>query len=373
MIYVPNDCMASVKIAFLGDISLNDDYNLLYKAKEKPFEAVSGLLNECDLVIGNLECLARSEQGENLLKSPRLKTDLDTLNYLKDIKLGLACLANNHVYDNLEEGFIKTCEFLEKNGIQRMGASITGDEREPYIFEKNGVRVGVLNYVTSDTNPNLPADAKVKPNWFELGKVINDIHKLRSKVNHIVVFPHWGGKMEGSMLPDRDLIPLAHKLIDEGADLIIGHHSHTLQPYEIYKGKHIYYSIGNFSFSGINHEDKPEKSFTINKRGRSSVILLVKLSPLSYNVLPHKIVNENLHVKLIGPLSCTELTAINSVRALLNKDLLWLLFLFYEKIIYPIIRYLFHYDSNFVRQLVQLKPISMLKHLRKITKLKSTM
>ncbi len=57
---------------------------------------------------------------------------------------------------------------------------------------------------------------------------------MRNKVDYIIVYPHWGGKMEGALLPDKELIPIAHKIIDAGADIIIGHHSHTIQPYEIY-------------------------------------------------------------------------------------------------------------------------------------------
>ena len=84
-------------ISFLGDISLNNGYNNLYSERKKPFKKVYNILNDSELVIGNLECLAKSEQGENLLKKPRLHTNLETLNYLKQINLNLALLANNQV------------------------------------------------------------------------------------------------------------------------------------------------------------------------------------------------------------------------------------------------------------------------------------
>ena len=59
---------------------------------------------------------------------------------------------------------------------------------------------------------------------------------------------HWGGRVEGGLYPDINQPGIAKKLIDGGADMIVGHHSHTLQPYEIYKNKYIFYSIGNFCF-----------------------------------------------------------------------------------------------------------------------------
>ena len=157
---------SSILLSFLGYISLNDGYNVLYERGEKPFKQIESILNKSDLVLDNLECLAESKQGENLIKKPRLKTKLETLNYLKDINLGLACLANNHCYDNLEEGFNNIISFLSENCINCIGASISGNENEPYIYKKNGIKIAILNYVNKDTNPNLPKDAKVNPNGF---------------------------------------------------------------------------------------------------------------------------------------------------------------------------------------------------------------
>ena len=107
----------------------------------------------------------------------------------------------------------------------------------------------MLNYVTKDTNPNLPIDADVYLNWFKEESVIEDIKKYKKKCNYVFLLLHWGGNMEGAMLPDFNQKEIAHKLIDAGADLIIGNHSHTIQPYEIYNGKYIFYSLGNFCFS----------------------------------------------------------------------------------------------------------------------------
>ena len=115
-------------ITFLGDISLNDKYNYLYKNGEKPFESLKDILFGSDFVVGNLECLAKGDKGENLLKRPRLKTNLETLNYLKDLNLGLALLAHNHTYDNLEDGFLKTINFLKGNSIAYIGAGLSQAE-----------------------------------------------------------------------------------------------------------------------------------------------------------------------------------------------------------------------------------------------------
>ncbi len=97
-----------MKIAFLGDIALNDDYNILYHEDKKPFKEIGKFLSQHQYVVGNLECLSEGSYGENLLKKPRLKTKPETLNYLLDIGINVAQLAHNHVYDNLKDGFDRT-------------------------------------------------------------------------------------------------------------------------------------------------------------------------------------------------------------------------------------------------------------------------
>ncbi len=353
-----------ISLSFLGDISLNDDYNVLYERGEKPFKQIGSILNKSDLVVGNLECLAESKQGENLLKKPRLKTKLETLNYLKDINLGLACLANNHCYDNLEEGFNNTVSFLSENGINYIGASVSGNENEPYIYKKNGIKIAILNYVTKDTNPNLPKDAKVNPNWFYLKKVEEDIAKLKNKVNYVIVYPHWGGKMEGAKLPDRELIPIAHKIIDAGADLIIGHHSHTLHPYEIYKGKYIFYSLGNFCFSDIQINGKIIEFD--KKRSSQSIIVNIECNS-RYLYVYYIIINQKSHYLTID--NHERLLYDDRMRIfipLLHINTLWFLYLFYEKQLYPIIRYFFSNNRNPFRRLKTLNIISIKKKIKTI-------
>ena len=70
------------------------------------------------------------------------------------------------------------------------------------IYIKNGIKIAILNYVIKDTNPKLPKDAKVNPNWFYLKKVEEDISKLKNKMDYIILDPHWGGKIQGAKLPD---------------------------------------------------------------------------------------------------------------------------------------------------------------------------
>ena len=352
----------SVKIAFLGDVSLNDEYNKLYENKEKPFKSVKSVLFGCDFVVGNIECLSESIQGENLLKKPRLKAKLETLNYLKDINLGLACLSNNHVYDNLEDGFQKTTRFLNESGISYMGASMVGDESEPYIYEKNGIQIAILNYLTHDTNPNIPLGAAVKPNWFSLDKAIKDIKNVRKRVQFVVVYPHWGGTMEGSLLPDLLQIPLAHALVDAGADIIIGHHSHTIQPYEVYNGKYIFYSLGNFCFANIVSDGK--LLLTDLKRRGKSVLLTINFLRDSFSLSAYTLENKELLINVVGEKSITK--TFRKIPLWTANRYLWRIYVFYEKNVYSVIRYLFYLNQNPLRQLMKLDSEKVLRYLRKL-------
>ena len=165
-----------VTLSFLGDISLNNKYNNLYIKSEKPFDNIKQILFSSDLVVGNLECLAKGEKGENLLKKPRLKTNTETLNYLKDLNIGIATLAHNHIYDNLLDGYNRTIQFLDKNNIMRLGSGLSEENAcAPILKEINGIKFCLLNYVTKDTNPSLPTNAEIYLNWFDEIKVVKDI------------------------------------------------------------------------------------------------------------------------------------------------------------------------------------------------------
>jgi len=355
-----------LKINFIGDISLNDEYIIMRKKGLTPFNSVLFILTNCDLVIGNLECLIEGSDGENRLKNPRLRTDNNAINYLKDINLGLACLANNHVYDNLEDGFNKTTNYLNSNGIEFIGASTIGNERVPYIYTKNNIKIGILNYVTADTNPSIPDTADVKVNLFDTKDVLSDIYILKQNVDHIIVFIHWGGSMEGSMYPDKYQPSLARVMIEAGADLIIGHHSHTLQPYEIYKGKHIFYSLGNFCFSDVMVEGK--KLELDKKRTNPSIILSVDFFKTKYSIQIHGIRNNKDFIEQDNSVIKKKVIQIAYDNNLIFKSPFWEIYHFYEKRIYPIQAYFFANNRNPIKQLFNLKWSSFIKHFNRLLK-----
>lgn len=264
-----------IRIKFIGDVSFNNDYIPLLEAGNNPFSEVEAQLRDADLVVGNLECLCEGT-GQNEKKVPRIHTTAKALDALKYLNLGLATLATNHVYDNLEEGFENSIRILRELEIDYLGAS--GDKLMaslPHVYEKDGWKVGFLNYVHEDTNPKLPKDAKVHPNLFWMEKIIEDILRLKEEVDRVVVLLHWGGKCDYGYMPHKEQIAQAKAMVDAGASAVVGHHTHTFQASMTYKGAPIHFSLGNFCFDNIV---MGEQAFKIRESGKKGGILELKFS-----------------------------------------------------------------------------------------------
>lgn len=323
-----------IKIAFLGDIAFNGEYMKLYESGINPFKSLEGILGKVDYVAGNLECMCNGNSGENLLKKPRLTTNLETLNFLKDMHLKLAFLAQNHVYDHLENGFSRTLSFLEENNIKYMGSSLAlENSKEPQVINQNGINVGILNYVTKDTNPNLPKDSKLFLNVFELDTVCSEISDLKKKVDHVVLSLHWGGRVEGGLYPDWDQSRIAKRLVDAGADLIVGHHSHTVQPYEVYKGKYIFYSLGNFCFSNFWFEGK------YNPMANRRMITFIPKISFQKNSYSVECTYYRNNISTFEKINYTSKHKIRNTcfKNILSIKFFWEIYYLYQKKLYPIL------------------------------------
>ena len=146
-------------------------------------------------------------------------------------------LENNHVLDMGEEGLRETKQTLLSAGISY------ASEGEPATFYVKGVKIGSLAYQTfGGRHDEL------------IAKVPGDIQALRDEgCELIIVSYHWGN--EKDYAPNDNQVRLGRATVDAGADLVIGHHSHRINPIEYYNGKYICYSLGNFSFAGNNKPD----------------------------------------------------------------------------------------------------------------------
>jgi hypothetical protein len=200
----------------------------------------------------------------------------------------------------------------------------------------------------NDFQKPVPLDFTVKVNRYEKEKIIIDIKELKSKVDHLVLIFHWGTRVEEGLYPDWYQMQDAKVFVDAGADLIIGHHSHTFQPFEKYKGKYIFYSLGNFCFANVHWIDsKGVKKYLIphKRRAYKSGIVNVVFSKTTYDATVQYIKNTNGYIipQKKKPLSYKLLQELFPV--LKNKSI-WKLYFFYNRRIDWLLRYFFGRDRS---------------------------
>ncbi|GAF84522.1 unnamed protein product, partial [marine sediment metagenome] len=216
--------MSNLRLFALGDIFL------WTKSRVDPFENVKGLFPKHALIFGNLETVL-SDRGNPLEKRFPLRTNPGDVCYLKNAGLNIVNIANNHIMDYGEEGLFDTIDILKKNGIRFIGAGrnireAIGSE----IFKRNSLNIGFIGF----TSIGITAQEK-SSGCAPLSKklMIECVSELRKQVDILVVSLHWG--IEYVFYPAPEQQKLARVLIDNGADLIIGHHPHVIQGIEEYR------------------------------------------------------------------------------------------------------------------------------------------
>lgn len=234
------DDAEKVRLLFLGDLML-DRYNrdLMNRRGGKWItEKIEKLFWGTDLNVANLEGPVTVDESISIGSEEGSRDnyvftfdETHTKEFLEYNKIGLVNLGNNHILNFGKEGLEQTKNFLSKNKFEYFG-DIKG-ERELF-WEKsiNGRRIAFVSYNQFSGNGFENVKGKVE----ELEKV-NDL---------TIIYAHWGTEYE---LNENEVQQeKAHKLIDAGADLIIGSHPHVVQSVEMYKNKAIFYSLGNFIF-----------------------------------------------------------------------------------------------------------------------------
>lgn len=241
------------EIALIGDISFNGIISSEPQKNQERFEQICQVLSGVDFVFANLEVPVDTGDYYNHNKSVVRYSDKKvTFDLLKRLNIGCVSLANNHIYDCKMSGLKATIEMLEESGIYHTGAGWKKEHLEPVIIDKIGSRIGFIAYVDRSTNPGTELFQELLINYFEPKRVIDDISRLHGRVDKIICSIHWGADYSNFFTKEQQNI--AMKLISSGVDIIMGHHSHTIQPYEEFNGKYIFYSLGQLCFGDIIQE-----------------------------------------------------------------------------------------------------------------------
>ncbi len=237
---------------FVGDIMLSRNVDAQMKKNNSyayPFLNVSDLLQKNDFVFANLE--APIINGRTIKDGEMVfRVDEDILPTLKQMNFSVFSLANNHIFNFGEKGFLNTLNLLDKFNIQYPGAGKNfAEAHQPKIIERNNIKFAFLAY--NDVDLTVPI-AKATENHCGIAIMDNlvqlqqDVANAKKMANFVIVSMHAGDEFQYE--PEQYKIDFAHAAIDAGADLVIGHHPHVLQSIEKYKNGYIFYSLGNFVF-----------------------------------------------------------------------------------------------------------------------------
>ncbi|TXH81390.1 MAG: CapA family protein [Pseudoxanthomonas sp.] len=239
-------------LIFVGDIMVAETPGELIARGEDPFQPFAALLSSHDVRIGNLECVVATT-GTAEEKPYTFRADPRTLPVLKR-HFDAVSLANNHSGDFGKAAFAEQLALMDTAGLPYFGGGRDATAAHaPWIVERNGVRIALLGYVEFKPR-SFEADAS-RPGVAWSGEdddVIEDIIAARRvhRADIVIPFMHWGWEDEPD--PSPRLRAFARRMIDAGADMVVGGHPHVIQGAEYYRGKPIIYSLGNFLFNGFD-------------------------------------------------------------------------------------------------------------------------
>lgn len=267
--------MRQIKIAITGDLNISGSFeNKIRKNVEIFSKDVLDILHSADYCICNLEGpVTDKSEPEDSFKT-NLKSPLNTISYLSERNIKIFNLANNHSLDFGEKGLADTINEIKRNNCQYFGASNTTDALQNNILFADFIKIQIQCFTEKIKNNNTQIAYKkhLKPN--------------KAKANWNIIMHH-GGE-EYSLYPSPTKRNLLNKIRKKyNPDIIISHHSHTLQGVEQIKNTSVFYSLGNFIFDIVPHY--------LYKYTNESAILLLTFTETQwqYEILPIRIDREN--------------------------------------------------------------------------------
>jgi poly-gamma-glutamate synthesis protein (capsule biosynthesis protein) len=273
-----------VTLAFGGDImldrgvrnSVNKNFNGDYSAL---FEKLA-LLKKSDIVFANLEGTA-SDKGSDGGSIYSFRMDPSVIPALKGAGIDIVSVANNHVGDWGRTAYTDTLARLTENEILYTGGGTLEEAESPKVIEKYGMKIGYLGF--SDVGPNWMKVTEANSGLLLASNPRFDeiVANAAKQVDYLVVSFHFGDEYKTTHNKRQEY--LAHKAVDAGAKIVIGHHPHVIEDTEVYKNSFIAYSLDNFIFDQKFSKETMEGMMLELKLGRDGAIAIkkntVKLNP----------------------------------------------------------------------------------------------
>ncbi|WP_193065101.1 CapA family protein [Oceanobacillus oncorhynchi] len=280
--------MSELKLVATGDVLLHSRvYDISKKDGKYDFKdkmaPAKKLLQDGDISVVNLESIVAGEEL-GLSSFPEFNNPVELAENLKEFGTDIVTIANNHTLDYGEKGVLKSIENLEKINLPYVGSyKSEQDQQKPRIIEKMGIKVAFFAYSAVNMGGRPPNDKKYLLNRVRreslktIRKEIETVKKVE-KPDVIVVGAHFG--REYGLQPIDEQSDISRSLSDIGADIIIGHHPHVLQPAQWItnsRGKKTFviYSLGNFysGQKGLYRQIGGALNLTIKKNSKGKVTI----------------------------------------------------------------------------------------------------
>ncbi len=240
-------------IAFGGDTTQSDVFGeaTSWRSMKYPFEDVADIFGGADIAFVNLETCV-SDRGESEKSEGfGFRTSPEYLQAYTEAGIDIVSCANNHTRDYGMDALSDTFTNLTQYEIDYIGAGNNLSEAQKLeIYEVNGIKIGFTALNMINMNPTWYAtEERAGINCVDFADCedyLDLIAEYDKQCDVLFVSAHWGIEYTNAITEEQE--QMAHLLCDNGADIILGHHSHVLQPIESYNGSMIFYSLGNFLF-----------------------------------------------------------------------------------------------------------------------------
>jgi hypothetical protein len=252
----PEETKEPLLIHGTGDVSLDPGYIPAFQSNGYgwAWSGLNGLFKRDDLTVINHECPS-TDIVAPLAKTFVFRCDPDALDEAVDAGVDVASLANNHGFDQGPEALLDSVRNLRRAGIVPIGAGASAEEADaPAYVDVGGWRIGLVGVGEVIDPPEQVAVGN------EIGtavghdfpRALRAIEEAESNADLVIVVIHWGVELDTQ--PRDYQVEEARRMIDAGADVIFGHHAHRLQPMDTYKGRPIFYGLGNFVWPSFSPE-----------------------------------------------------------------------------------------------------------------------
>ena len=271
----PSDASGGESLSYplLDHEEYTQDYSTDDALLNHPLQRLASVFHAADLVMVNCEG-ALSDHGRQVGLN---RTPERFALSMRSAGIDLVNLANNHTFDAEERGFLDTLRTLSLAGIGHVGGGMDlADARKPVIVERNGIKLGFLGYTQFNNIGESAFAATGRPGIVPMDPFLmrEDIRKLRSQVDYVLVAIHWATSRSAEVSPANRAF--AHDLIDAGADVVLGHHPPHPKGIEVYRGKVILYAPSNVlrGHNGPNLDDGYLARFTLGPKSVEKIEVL---------------------------------------------------------------------------------------------------